>query len=105
MKLAEALLLRKQLQGKVEQLKPLHQVGTNGVFDQTIQRRNIGENVDEITVTTPRITLADITATYDHYASELRKIDAAIQQANWTAEVKYTETKPPVDKSTKKEAK
>lgn len=94
-KIAEALLLRKQLQAKVEQLQPLHNVGSRGVFDQAVKRVNVNENVDEITLTTPRITLADITRTYDHYAGELRKLDSAIQQANWTAEVTYTEAKPP----------
>lgn len=95
MKLAEALLLRKQLQNKVEQLKPLKQIGDNGVFQQQVQRRNVSENVDELTITTPRITLKDITQTYDHYAAELRKIDAAIQQANWAYDVKYKETVAP----------
>lgn len=97
MKLAEGLLLRKQLQEKVAQLTPLRNVGVNGVFEQRVERRNVTENVDEITVTTPRITLADITRTYDHYAGELRKLDSAIQQANWTAELTYTEVKPPVE--------
>lgn len=100
MKIAEALLLRKQLQSKVEQLQPLHNVGERGVFDQSVKRVNVNENVDEITITTPRITLADITRTYDHYASELRKLDAAIQQANWTATVEYKETPPPKESET-----
>lgn len=104
LKIAEALLLRKQLQAKVDQLQPLRNVGINGVFEQKVERRNVTENVDEITVTTPRITLADITRSYDHYAGELRKIDAAIQQANWTAEVDYAEVPAPTepkDKGTK----
>jgi len=101
MKIAEALLLRKQLQSKVEQLQPLHNVGERGVFDQSVKRVNVNENVDEITITTPRITLADITRTYDHYASELRKLDSAIQQANWTAEVEYKETPAPVEPKAK----
>lgn len=96
MKLAEALLLRKQLTGKVDQLRPLKQIGDNGVFDQKVQRRSVSDNVDEVTIVTPRVTLADITATYDHYASELRKLDASIQQANWAYDVTYTETPAPV---------
>lgn len=103
MKIAEALLLRKQLQAKVEQLQPLHNVGERGVFDQAVKRVNVNENVDEITLTTPRITLADITRTYDHYAGELRKLDASIQQANWMHDVSYIEVKPPVEPKSKKE--
>lgn len=56
---------------------------------------NVNENVDEITIATPRITLADITRSYDHYASELRKLDSAIQQANWQFDLEYKETPAP----------
>lgn len=102
MKLAEGLLLRKQLQEKVQQLQPLRNVGINGVFETKVERRHVSDNIDEVTVTTPRIALADITATYDHYASELRKLDASIQQANWICDLSYTETQPPVQKTTEK---
>lgn len=95
MVIAEALQLRKQLQAKVEQLLPLHNVGERGVFDQTVKRVSVNENVDEITITAPRITLADITRSYDHYASELRKLDTAIQKANWVATVEYSEVPAP----------
>jgi Family of unknown function (DUF6847) len=105
MKIAEGLLLRKQLQSKVEQLQPLHNVGERGVFDQAVKRVNVNENLDEITITTPRITLADITKTYDHYASELRKLDSAIQQANWEYDLKYAETPPPKEPKAKKDDK
>lgn len=99
MKIAEALLLRKQLQDKVEQLKPLKTAGDNGVFETQTKRVKVEENVDELTVQLPRITLADITVTFDHYASELRKLDASIQKANWDYEVAYKEVKPPVVKT------
>lgn len=105
MKIAEALLLRKQLQAKVEQLQPLHNVGERGVFDQAVKRVSVNENVDELTITTPRITLADITRSYDHYAGELRKLDSAIQQANWTAEVEYSEKPAPADPEIDKKGK
>jgi hypothetical protein len=101
--IAEALLLRKQLQAKVEQLQPLHNVGERGVFDQSVKRVNVSDNVDELTITTPRITLADITKSYDHYASELRKLDAAIQKANWVSTVEYSEVPAPKEESPKKE--
>lgn len=101
MKIAEALLLRKQLEAKVQQLQPLKNIGDNGVFQQQTVRKQVNENVDEVTTTVPRITLADITKTYDHYASELRKLDASIQQANWTYDVSYAETAAPVEKDAK----
>lgn len=45
MKVAEALLLRKQLEAKVQQLQPLKNLGDNGVFEQKIERRAANENV------------------------------------------------------------
>jgi len=97
MKIAEALLLRKQLQDKVEQLKPLKTAGDKGLFELQTKRMNVSENTDEVTFQIPRITLADVTKTYDHYASELRKLDAAIQKANWTFDIDYAQTAVPAE--------
>lgn len=97
MKIAEGLLLRKQLQAKTEQLKPLRDLGDRGVFDQQVKRANVSENVDELTIVTPRVSLEDITKTYDHYATQLRKLDAALQKANWTFDLDFTEETPPVE--------
>ena len=97
MKIAEGLLLRKQLQAKVEQLQPLHNVGSRGLMEQSVRRVSVNENVDELTITTPRITLSDITSTYDHYASELRKLDSALQQANWTHELEFSPIPAPTE--------
>jgi hypothetical protein len=94
-KIAEGLLLRKQLEQKVEQLRPLKINGENGLFDTKVKRQSVSENVDEATIQVPRVALADITATYDFYASELRKVDAAIQKANWNFDLDYTEGTPP----------
>lgn len=91
MKISEALLLRKQLEAKVKQLEPLKVNGENGLFETKTTRRNIGENVDEVTIQVPKIKLADITKTYDHYATELRKLDGSIQKANWEFDVDYKE--------------
>jgi hypothetical protein len=95
MKVAEALLLRKQLEAKVKQLEPLRIQGENGVYAEKVERISVGENVDQVKFAIPRLTLADITKTYDHYASELRKLDASIQKANWTYDVDYKEVKLP----------
>lgn len=104
MKIAEALLLRKQLQDKVEQLKPLKTGGEKGLFELQTKRMNVSDSTDEVTFQIPRITLADVTKTYDHYASELRKIDAAIQKANWQFDVDYKEAKIKEEKSEAKAA-
>lgn len=93
--ISEALLLRKQLEQKVEQLRPLKLRGDEGLFETKITRRNVSETVDEATITVPRVTLADVTRTFDFYAGELRKVDAAIQKANWQFEVDYTEKQAP----------
>ena len=98
MKIAEALLLRKQLMQKVEQLKPLRMQGDQGLFEIQTTRTNVSENTDEVKFQVPKVTLADVTAQFDHYATELRKLDAAIQEANWKFEVGYKETKAPVAK-------
>lgn len=93
MKIAEGLLLRKQLEAKVKQLEPLKLQGEQGVYVFKAERLNAGENVDEVKMQIPRVELASITKEYDHYASELRKIDTAIQKANWAYDLDYKEEK------------
>ena len=93
MKIAEALLLRKQLQDKVEQLKPLKLQGEQGILEVQSKRVNISENTDEVQFQIPKIALKDVTKTYDHYATELRKLDASIQKANWEFDVDYKKGK------------
>jgi len=83
-KLAEALLRRKELNGKVEQLK---KINVEGLFEVKATRRNVTENVDDVIVKVPKITLAQVSAGHDWYAKQLRLIDAAIQQANWVTEI------------------
>ena len=98
-KLAEALLRRKELNNKVEQLK---KINLEGLFEVKAQRKNVTENIDDIVVKVPKITLAQVAAGHDWYAKQLRLVDAAIQQANWTTEIEvgdnvmkdYIETKP-----------
>lgn len=89
MKLAEALLYRKNLEGKVTQLKGVHDFGEKGLLEMKIERVKVSEDVDEARIRVPRITMADVTAEFDHYAEELRKCDTAIQEANWKTEVTY----------------
>lgn len=93
MKIAEALLLRKQLEAKVKQLEPLKMQGESGVYEFKTERRHVGENVDEVKMQIPKISLESITKEYDRYATELRKLDTAIQKANWAYDVDYSEPK------------
>ena len=84
-KLAEALLRRKELQAKVDQLKDLK---TNDVIYQIRNKRvQVTDSWEDITADCPKLEVNQVTAEYDHYARALRLIDAAIQQTNWTAEV------------------
>lgn len=83
-KLAEALLRRKELQGKVDRIKSIRE---QDLFVAKVQRRPVHEGIDDVIAAIPKLTLAEVTAEYDFYAKELRLIDAAIQQANWTTEI------------------
>jgi len=83
-KLAEALLRRKELQEKVQQLKNIQH--TN-LFEIKAQRRQVTDNVDDIVLQVPKLYAKQVTEEYDYYARALRLIDAAIQQTNWTAPV------------------
>lgn len=95
MKIAEGLLLRKQLEQKVAQLQPLKQMGDSGIFKMDVQRVKVSDEIEEARITIPRVTVSDITQTFDHYASELRKLDASIQKANWSYDLDYKEVSAP----------
>ena len=84
MKLAEALLLRKELNDKVARL---HQINQEGLFEVRAKRVNVTESLDDITASIPKISMQQATHAYDWHAKALREVDAAIQQANWTTEV------------------
>lgn len=84
MKLAEALLRRKELAAKVKQLAPLREAD---LFKVTFQRKSINDNIDDIVAKVPLLSAAQVTAEHDHYAKQLRIVDAVIQQANWTTDI------------------
>lgn len=84
MKLADALLRRKELQGKLDRIGAIKD---KDLFEMVVQRRQVNENWDDIQAKVPKLTLAEVTAEYDFYAKRLRLADAAIQQANWTTEI------------------
>lgn len=103
MKIAEGLLLRKQLEAKVKQLEPIRQVGEQGLFELKTSRKAVNEQVDEVTFQIPKVTMAEVTAEFDHYATELRKLDTALQKANWTHDLEYAEAKRSIKKESKDE--
>jgi hypothetical protein len=98
MKIAQALLLRKQLEKKVAQLEPIKQMGDNGLFETKVKRLNVSEQVDEVGITVPHLQLSDITKEYDKFASALRKLDASVQKANWEFDVDFADSENPFEK-------
>lgn len=83
-KLAEALLRRKELQEKVNQIR---QIKEKDVFETKAKRIHVQEGIDDIVASVPKLTLSQVTSEFDHYAKQLRLIDSVIQQANWTTEL------------------
>lgn len=83
-KLAEALLRRKELSEKVEQLK---KINVEGLFEVKAARKQVTDNIDDVVAKVPKITLKEVAAGYDWYAKQLRQIDAVIQQTNWVTEI------------------
>jgi len=87
-KLAEALLRRKELQGKVDQLKAIKD---RDIFTVKGKRAKVTDDVDDIVLEVPLLSAQQVTAEYDWNARHLRLVDAAIQQANWTTAVDVPE--------------
>lgn len=83
-KLAEALLRRKELQGKVDVLS---QIKDKDLFEVKARRQQVAEGIDDVVAQVPKLTASQVTQEYDWHARQLRLVDAAIQQANWTCEV------------------
>ena len=84
MKLADALLRRKELQQKVDQLRAVKE---KDIYEFIFTRKQVNENVDDINAKVPKLSLNAITKEYDYYANKLRLIDASIQQLNWTTDI------------------
>lgn len=83
-KLAEALLRRKELQGKVDVLKSIKD---KDLFEVKAQRRQVTDSIDDIVAQVPKLTASQVTKEHDWHARQLRRVDAAIQQANWTTDI------------------
>jgi len=83
-KLAEALLRRKELQGKVDALR---QIQDKNLFEVKGKRVKVTEDIDDLILQVPKLTAGQVLTEFDWHARQLRLIDAAIQQANWTCEI------------------
>jgi len=83
-KLAEALLRRKELQQKVDQIKAIKD---KDLFEVKARRQMVTDSIEDVMATVPKCQLSEVTAEYDHYSKALRYCDAAIQQANWVTEI------------------
>jgi hypothetical protein len=88
-KLAEALLRRKELQEKVGVLKNLKE---KDLFEIKATRRQVTENIDDVVAQVPKLTINQVTEAFDWHARRLRLIDAAIQQANWSTVIEVDQT-------------
>lgn len=87
--LAEALLRRKELSAKVEVLKKFKD--TQLYYEVRAQRVKVNEGLDELSANYPKLTASQVTDEFDWHARQLRLIDAAIQQANWTIKIAVDE--------------
>lgn len=84
MKLAQALLRRKDLQQKVDRLK---EIDRKDLFETRTGRKPSSEGFDDVIAEVSKISFQQFTHCYDWHAKQLRLVDAAIQQANWNTEV------------------
>jgi hypothetical protein len=89
LKLAEALLRRKELQAKVDQLRTIKD---KDLFEVRGKRTRLTDDVDDVVMQVPLLSAKQVTHEYDWYARQLRLIDAAIQQANWTVELNVADS-------------
>lgn len=80
-KLAEALLRRKELQAKVDQLKTIKD---RDLYETKGKRVKVTDDTDDLILQVPLLAAKEVTQEYDFYARQLRLVDAAIQQANWS---------------------
>lgn len=83
--LAEALLRRKELQQKVEILKKFKD--NNLYYEIRAQRVKVTDGIDDLSANYPKMAASQVTKEYDWHARQLRLVDAAIQQANWTTKI------------------
>jgi hypothetical protein len=84
-KLAEALLRRKELAEKLTVLR--HFKDNQMYYEIRGQRVKVMEGLEDVNANYPKLTASQVTAEFDFVARQMRLIDALIQQTNWTCEL------------------
>ncbi len=84
-KLAEALLRRKELKEKVDILRKIKD--NDLVYAIRAQRIKVTDGLEDLHADYPKLEVSQVTAEYDFYARALRLVDSSIQMANWTCEL------------------
>ena len=88
-KLADALLRRKELAEKVQLLKRVDQ---EALYEVRAKRVNVTDSVDDFIANVPVLTAGQVTHEHDWHARQLRLVDAAIQQANWNTDIEVADS-------------
>lgn len=89
MKLADALLLRKEHAAKVAQLATINKTDLHQTI---IERKPIDQSMDSIIAKVAKLSASQVTHEYDWHARQLRMVDGVIQRANWDTEVEVPES-------------
>lgn len=84
MKLAEALLRRKELNTMLDRMKFLN---NQDLFIMKSSRVKAHEGFDDLNLAIPKISWAEFQRAFNWYSKQLRLVDAAIQNANWITEI------------------
>ncbi len=84
-KLADALLRRKELGEKLQMLRQIKD--TSMFYAIRGKRVPVTEGIEQIDIDYPKLEVSQVIAEYDFVARQLRLIDAVIQQANWNTPI------------------
>lgn len=85
MKIAEALLLRKNLEQKLGRLEVFKEAD---LYEVKTERKQVKEGeIEEIKTKVPKLSLKDVMEEYNKVSKKVRQLDASIQKANWDCSV------------------
>ena len=69
----------------------------NGELKTKITRVSVNDKLDEVTINVPKIEADEVNKEFDKFATALRKLDTAIQEANWKYEIDFKDSDNPMD--------